>query len=175
MIYNVQLSLAFPGDLSEVADLLDQRASRPELEAVANRRELFVQRAESERHIVATVCMTSWPDATLWPEVEQREPSLYLSLLTVHPKYAGQGVGGRILRHTLGHADMRALNYVRFGVPQQAFDLRKWCAQQGWAELRVAEPPERPAKALFQRRVADRPVFAHRGIVDNPGDHDAYG
>lgn len=92
--------------------------------------EVFVQRDRGR--IVGTVAVLD-RDPAMWGD--DTTPATYVHLLMVDRSYAGQDLGGRILKRVEGIARTRGAHYVRLDAGADLERLQSWYDTQGFERV----------------------------------------
>lgn len=112
-----------------------------------------------------TITVNDRADEQLWTERELAD-SLIVHYLIVDLRYAGAGVGNRLLAHAAALTRDRGRQWVRLDAWTTNSDLHAYYQRAGFRLARIAGPDSAsPSCALFERHVdswpAEMPAGAH--------------
>ncbi|MEU1985365.1 GNAT family N-acetyltransferase [Nocardia sp. NPDC019395] len=111
--------------------------------------------AEVHGEPAGTITVNDRADTQLWTEAELAD-SLIVHYLIVDLRYAGQGVGRRLLAHAAALTQTRGRNWVRLDAWTSNTDLHTYYRRAGFRLARVAGPDRpSPSCALFERHIDD--------------------
>lgn len=114
--------------------------------------DVFVQRDHGR--IVGTVALLD-RDPDMWGD--DATPAAYVHLLMVDRSYAGQDLGGRILKRVEGIARARGAHYVRLDAGADLERLQSWYDAQGFE--RVATRSVADGDESFEVRLRQKPLM----------------
>ncbi|MFI5721002.1 GNAT family N-acetyltransferase [Nocardia sp. NPDC051750] len=109
--------------------------------------------AEMNGEPAGTITINDQADNELWTEAELAD-ALIVHYLIVDLRYAGEGIGRRLLAHAAALARTRGRHWVRLDAWTGNADLHAYYRRAGFRLVRVAVPDRpSPSCALFERHV----------------------
>lgn len=111
--------------------------------------------AEVHGEPAGTITVNDRADRELWTGAELAD-ALIVHYLIVDLRFAGSGVGRRLLAHAAALARAHDRNWVRLDAWTSNTDLHAYYRRAGFRLVRVADPNSpSPSCALFERHVDD--------------------
>ncbi|MEU3710467.1 GNAT family N-acetyltransferase [Streptomyces catenulae] len=101
----------------------------------------------------------------LWTPEERADPALYVHKLTVDRRYAGSGLGGRILDWAGDRAARQGARWLRLDAWTTNAGLHRYYLRQGFQHVRTTADPDEVSGWLAQRPAR----IARHGFVDRTG------
>jgi GNAT superfamily N-acetyltransferase len=129
--------------------------------------EVFLVREAAGTDAAATITLDSDADHRLWTQGERDEPARYVHKLTVDRKYAGTGLGARILDWAGDQAAQAGAVWLRLDAWTTNPRLHQYYRDQGFDHIRTSSDP-----AVVSGWAAQRPArrsSAHGLIAVLPG------
>lgn len=126
--------------------------------------------AEVNGDPAGTITVNDRADKQLWTDIELAD-SLIVHYLIVDLRFAGQGVGRKLLTHAAALTRARGRHWVRLDAWTTNSDLHAYYRRAGFHLARIAGPDSRsPSCALFERHIDTWPaddtlVGAHSASV----------
>lgn len=125
--------------------------------------EVYVVRESPTADATATITLDTAADPLLWTPEERAEPALYVHKLTVDRRYAGQGLGTRLLDWAGDQAARRGAQWLRLDAWSTNTRLQRYYEDHGFRHLRTVPDPEVGGSGW----VAQRPAApAAHGFTD---------
>ncbi|WP_329169404.1 GNAT family N-acetyltransferase (plasmid) [Streptomyces sp. NBC_01267] len=104
--------------------------------------EVFLVKESIDADAVATITLDQDADLRLWTPEERKEPARYVHKLTVDRKYAGTGLGARILDWAGDQAAKQGALWLRLDAWTTNPRLHAYYRDQGFEHVRTSTDPD---------------------------------
>jgi GNAT superfamily N-acetyltransferase len=100
---------------------------------------------------VATLQVDDFADPEFWTAGDAPQSALYVHRMAVSRKYAGSGIGSKMLDWVTLKAASHGKKWVRLDAWKSNVDLHRYYINVGFTHVRTVDLPHRGSGALFQR------------------------
>lgn len=111
--------------------------------------EVFLAGIDSQP--IATLQLDAHADPEFWNPADEPGDALYIHRMAVSRRYAGAGIGGKLLDWASDRAAAAGKPWLRLDAWKDNPGLHRYYESQGFTMLRVIDLPHRGSGALFQR------------------------
>ena len=161
---NMQIRAAQSDELDTVEDLLREASAwlasrgidqwqfpphRDRITRALEAGEVFLVLVDDQP--IATVQVDAHADAEFWTTEDEPGDALYVHRMAVTRRFAGSGVGAKILDWATQRAADAGKRWLRLDAWKDNPGLHRYYEGEGFTRVRVIDLPHRGSGALFQR------------------------
>lgn len=137
------------------------------LESIRRGEVYLARESEADREAAATITLDRDADPRLWTPQEQAEPALYVHKLTVDRRFAGTGLGARMLDWAGDQAARQGCRWLRLDAWTTNLELQAYYRKQGFTHVRTSPDPDVVSGWAAQRPALPSSVHGLE-VVDTP-------